>query len=472
MIYIAKRQLIEGLKDSKYLFIATLVLLAFAANAVIYTEQYRLAKEDWQDNIAGTTEQLGLRNENLQEISSYAQRMVKPPSALAFIADGWEQKLPNMLLVNAFTYGYPENLSRGNEMFSILPPVDWVFIVGSLMTLMALLLSFGAFAGEKRDGTLQQVLSYPVSRASVFFGKYLGLLAVLVVTLVLGSAINLAMLYSFGALPVSYQILLVIGWAFVLSVLCLSFVLLVGMAVSSLVHRPAVSLVILMVFWLVAMVALPGMARLFGENAVSVPSPFDIEKATDDSFNDIWYNAPEGAGSWYSDPRYAFSEPARRRAEVVTRIVSEDTKIRMRAMNSCIRQAETIRRYYCASPSFLLDDALQQLCGTGISGFKSFFETAQRYQQHLNDFTIERDSNDPDSPHTVYAWWFGATANTYSMKPVELSAFPRYHTLWEEGGLYPEMEWPWFHMLIFLAGNLLAATVAFIALARYDPRQV
>jgi ABC-type transport system involved in multi-copper enzyme maturation permease subunit len=470
MITIAKHQLIDGLRDAKFLFLAAVVLAAFVANAFIYTERHKLAMEDWQENIANTTEQLSGRAVSLLQISTFAQRMVKTPSVLTFIADGGEEMLPNRLLVNAFTYGYPENQTRGNEMFELLPSVDWVFIVGTLMSLLAVMLSFGSICGEKRDGTLQQVLSYPVSRFTLFMGKFIGLLTVLIITLVLGAAINLAILYLNGILPVSVQIASIIGWALVLSVLFLSLVLLLGMAVSAIVHRPAISLVILMVIWLIAMVAVPGMARLFGENTVDVPSPFAVDQAIEDSFYEIWNNAPEGAGNWDDDPRYAFSEPARRRAETVTKIVFERTRIMTDAMNDCVRQVESIRGLYCASPAFLMENALQKLCGTGISGFKSFFDNAQRYHKQLSDYTVNKDAADPDSPHTVYSWGFSATDNTFSMKPVEFSTFPRYHTLWREGGLYTETDWPWFHILIFIGINLAAAAVAFFAFARYDPR--
>lgn len=449
---------------------SALVVLAFLANAFIYSGHYKHAIEDWQQNIADTTQQLEMRTDNLLQISSYIQRMVKPPSVLAFIADGGEDQMPNKILVNAFIYQYPSVATRGNDMFSLLPNVDWVFIVGALMSLTAILLGFSSIAGEKRDGTLAMILSNPVSRLSLFLGKYIGLLIVMIITLLVGAGISLVILTIEGVLPLTTQVILSIAAALLISILCISFVLLSSMAVSSMAGRPAVALVILMVFWLLGTIAIPGMARLFGEKAVTVTSPFELEQESNASFESIWYNAPKGAGTWKSAPSYAFTEAAHRRAETVEKIVAENQKIYHRVYNERIRQAENIRTLSCASPSGLLDDALQVICDTGISGYKQFLETAHTYQQHLHTFTIERDRLDNESPHTVYAWGFGATPNTYSSKPVEFNTFPRYHTLWEKGGLYHEQKLPWMHMLIFCLGNLFMAAVAFIALIRYDPR--
>lgn len=472
MITIIKHQITEGLLDAKFMFMAVLVLFAFVANGLIYSAHYENAMEDWRESIANTTRQLESRTENLQSISAYAQRMVKPPSALAFIADGGDDRIPNRILVNAFVLAAPQVQTRRNDMFALLPNIDWVFIIGSLMTLLTILMSFSSVSGEKHNGTLSLLLSYPVSRITLFIGKYIGQLIVLILILVVGILLNLTVLMFSNALPLTEQILVTIGWIFILSVLCLSFVLLTGIAVSSMVHQPAIALVVLMVFWLIGVIAVPGIARLTGENSVDVTTPFELERESDASFDNIWYNAPEGAGRWMSNLEYAKSDTARIRYETVRKVVEEDQKINDRVNDERVKQAELIRLLAFAAPNGLLDDALQQFCGTGIHGYRSFWDTTRRYQQLLHNFTVERDRLDPDSPHTVYAWWYSATQYTYSMKPVEFSTFPRWHVLWEKGGLYNDQEFPFIHFILFIAGNLQMAILAFIALTRYDPRQI
>ena len=470
MLTIIRHEIVKGLRDAKFLYTVLIVLMAFLANGLIYAERYQLSMEDWRDNIATASEQLATRADSLRVISSYAQSMSKPPSALAFIADGGEERLPNTITVNAFVCMYPSVDSRGNEMFVPLPNIDWVFIVGWLMSLMALLLSFGSICGEKRDGTLRQILSNPVSRISIYLGKYLGLLLVLVVTLLLGAGVSVLIIVFSGALPISELLLTSIGWSLLLSILVISFVLLLGIAVSAMVHRPAVSLVVLMICWLLGIVAIPGLAQLYGGDLVDVPSPYEVRRDLVQSYDDIWYNAPEGAGEWHTDAEYAFTKAARVRAETVQKIISESMRIRSEANDSRICQAEMVRTLACISPAGMLDEALQKLCGTGISGYKVFVETARRYQQQLHSFTVERDSHDNSSPHTIYAWWYSTHQYTYSDQPVEMSSFPRSHVLWEAGGLSAEVDFPWLSIILLLAGNLQLAIIGFIALACYDPR--
>ena len=470
MITITIHQLKDGLRDSKFLFVALIVVLAFVMNGYIFAERYKLAVDDWNDSVADTSRMLETRAGNLQEISTYPQRMAKPPSVLAFIGESGEEKIPNRITVNGFMHRGSTLSNRGNEMYQLIPAVDWTFIVGTIMTLLALMISFSTVCGEKRDGTLRQVLSYPLSRIKLLIGKYLGSLLVVTITLVVGMAVSLNILYFSDALPLGVRMVTAIGWTFAIALFYLSLILLAGMTVSSLVHRPAVSLVILMIFWLVCVFAVPGLARLLGENIVSVPSELEVEKEVRAAAEEIWYNAPKGAGSWSSEPEYLFTPELRNRAMMVQQMLATRQRIRSSAEDARIRQAETIQALTCISPTGLLGDALQRISGTGVAGYRGFREMARRYQQRLHSFTVEKDKNDPDTPHLVYSWGTGIDEGTFSTKPVSLSEFPRWHTMWAAGGLPQDQGWPVWQLLVLLALNLQMMMIAFIALARYDPR--
>ena len=470
LITIVRHQIAEGLRDAKFLFLAAVVLATFIANGIVYADRYNQAHADYMDSLADTTRMLETRAGNLQEMTSYPQRMIKPPSALAFLADEGEEQLPNALQVNAFRHRDENTVNRGNELFPLLPAIDWVFIIGTVMTLMALMLSFSSVCGEKRDGTLRQLLSYPVPRFKLLAGKYLGSLFVIAAVLLLGGLSNVTILYYSGALPLGEMVLTAIGWAFVAGLLCLSFVLLSGLAVSSLVHRPAVALVVLMILWLVGIVAVPGLSTLIGENLMQVPSRLDVEKEQSATWEEISSKAPFRTFNWSGTPEYRFSEDAQNRAKYVTLYYTNMQRISDEATQARIRQAELIKTISCASPSGLLADAFQRISGTGISGYKTFRETARRYSRQIYNFAVERDKLDPTTPHNVYAWGTSIDEGTYSTLPVELGTFPRSQTLWLEGGLSPDVEWPLLHLILLLAVNLQMAIVAIIAISCYDPR--
>ena len=93
-----------------------------------------------------------------------------------------------------------------------------------LIPLIALMLSYNAFVGEYEQGTMLLLLTYPLSRAQLLLGKFLGQGAILAVSAVLGfgaaalvivgfsSADSLAVLGAFGGFILSAILL---GWVFV-----------------------------------------------------------------------------------------------------------------------------------------------------------------------------------------------------------------------------------------------------------------
>lgn len=83
-------------------------------------------------------------------------------------------------------------------------PLDIVVVSLSSLTiflvpLVALLISHDAIAGERERGTLLLLLSYPVSRLQVVFGKFVGHLAILAFATVLGYGAAAAALAATGA---------------------------------------------------------------------------------------------------------------------------------------------------------------------------------------------------------------------------------------------------------------------------------
>lgn len=469
MFTVMKHQLAEGLKDARFIFLAVLILSAFLINGLIFSEQHNAGRASWQSAVRENTRLFEPTAANLQDLSNYEQTMVKPPSPLAFVGGGREDELPNSLTVNAFRYLNPEKVSRDNRVMPVVPAVDWIFIIGSLMTLLAIFISYNSICGEKRDGTLVLVLSNKISRLQIFLGKYLGLMIVLVLTLLMGVAFNLTLLFFSGAWPVTAQILEVLAYVLLFSILMLSFMVLLGVTVSSLTKQPAVSLVVLLVLWVGFVVIIPGMAWILSEQMVKVPSSFELEREMAAAEEVIWDNKGEKAQNLTGD---LFSENYRLWAEGWVEILAMQQLKRDDAVATQIKQAELIHLYSSFSPTGLLETSLQKLCSTGIEGFKSFYGTAGSYQRQFHAFVVDRDQEDdnPRNPHLVNSQGNRSLAGTFSRLPVDFATVPRWHNMFREGGLPGDGEFPMMEFVILVLGNLLVAVIGFLAFARYDPR--
>ena len=52
--------------------------------------------------------------------------------------------------------------------------IDWAFVIGYVLSLIALLFTFDSVAGEREHGTLRLMLANPIPRHTVLIGKFLG----------------------------------------------------------------------------------------------------------------------------------------------------------------------------------------------------------------------------------------------------------------------------------------------------------
>ena len=72
-----------------------------------------------------------------------------------------------------------------NPLPILFPPLDFLFIVTIIMSLLAILFSYDAIAGERQNGTLRLVIANSVSRAKILLGKCIGGMASLLIPFIL-----------------------------------------------------------------------------------------------------------------------------------------------------------------------------------------------------------------------------------------------------------------------------------------------
>jgi hypothetical protein len=146
--------------------------------------------------------------------------------------------------------------------------------------------------------------------------------------------------------------------------------------------------------------------------------------------------------------------------------------IRDDAVATQISQAEMIQTYASISPVGLYESSLRSICATGAEGFKSFYRSARRYQQQLHEFILQRDKADtnPANPHLVHSQGNRCVQGIFSTLPVDFTTVPRWHNIFQDGGLPADIHFPLVELMVLFLENLFVAGVAFAAFARYDPR--
>jgi Cu-processing system permease protein len=136
--------------------------------------------------------------------------------------------------------GYSGFASFGRTAASL---VNLVLLV---VPLMALTTGAASLVGEREQGTLAFLLSQPVNRAEVLFGKYLGLAAALLGALALGFGLSAVVITGRGGQTDASAYGLLVVFAFVLALGMLSL----GFLISVLARKTAVATGVALFLWL------------------------------------------------------------------------------------------------------------------------------------------------------------------------------------------------------------------------------
>ena len=160
----------------------------------------------------------------------------------------------------------------------LLATTDLEFVVATVLSLLAIVLSYDAVCGERERGTLRLALSYSVSRAYLLTSKWLGAACALAIPVglsFLSGACILSIGFGLGLDAAFWQ-----GFAAytMCALLMLLVVLALGVFVSSQVDRSSTAIVVLLLVWTLAAVIVPAVGPHLAQAVVPLPTPAHLER--------------------------------------------------------------------------------------------------------------------------------------------------------------------------------------------------
>lgn len=153
----------------------------------------------------------------------------------------WILVLSFLLLVASLALAYLGGTQAGSglgfrDFRATVPVLGPVAIY--LIPLMAIIMGHGSIAGEDESGSLQLVLSLPVTRTQVLLGKFLGLGAVLATTLFVGLGVTGAVIVAAAGTAYGDGYLVLIAVSLLIGLVFLSL----SLFLSSITRRRATAI--------------------------------------------------------------------------------------------------------------------------------------------------------------------------------------------------------------------------------------
>ena len=474
---IIRREILSNLMSLRFALTALLVLTLMLLNGLVFVHSdYADRLTDYSRGVNEAMDRIREKTENLSGLAVEGPgNLFKRPSPLAFCAGGSDKSFPGVVVgesrgdfgwtSNEFQYSwkapwmlrYPQRQYRKNPAMPAFTEIDWVLIVGLVMSFVAILFTFDAISGERERGTLRLVLSNPVPRDTVLLGKFVGALLSLLAPLLIGMLTSLLIISLSPNVSLGPSEWARIGTMVVLSVIYLSAFVGLGLLVSTRVARSSTSLVTLLVIWVIFVVLAPSTLGSISTNLRKVLTRREISRQIEAMKDNVdkQYDRDKLCSASPSDTPPKI-EALRLWADYLNAKQDGEEKLEDKHLDDQFRQVALARTLTRISPAMIYQYALEVMSGTGFVRHRSFVQQARAYRHRFVEFIQSTDRSAADSYH-VYLVKEGV-----SQKRVIFEEVPKFeeHTAFDEA--FRQAMWDMGLLALFAILFFMAAYASFL----------
>lgn len=429
ILHIAKREIYDNLNSLRFALTTVLLLALMLTNAVVHLREHPKRVQKYNDAVSAYQNRLvSYANESLYLLAQQGPGdLHKKPSPLHFCAAGGDSFLSSTInagdpavysedLTGVWKLSYPSATPNLENVRPDVINIDWGFIIGYVLSLIALLFTFDSISGERERGTLRLILGNSIPRYTVLIGKFLGALISVSIPFTLAILMNLSVISTSNAVHLGAETWSRLGIIFFISILYMSLFLVLGLLVSARVRQSAVSLVILLLAWVTLVVFMPKtLASIAGE--ISPPiSPREVWQR--------YRQLHQELDNKYEDQVFWSAELDQRtltaRSEYFAKHAALDERSNEERLIQQINQFQYARSITSFSPAIIVQGLFESFAGTGFERQLQFVENTQRYARQFREFVVDRDRADPKSLHLI------GVREGMSEKPVNPEAVPKF----------------------------------------------
>lgn len=258
LITLIQKEIMHHLLSARFVALILMCLLLIPLNFHINYQNYLQRQVDHQEAI---------KFENIEE--ARVKPMMPPdpevevskfflkPTPLSVFANGLEEVLPSYLGMtrNGITQGPPALFSA--PLSYLLGQLDFLFVISTVFSLLALLFTFDTIAGERETGTLRIILANSIPRDLFLWGKLIGGYLVFVIPFLLSCIIGLLLLIWQGFPLSNPEIFFRVLGLTLVSLLYIAVFFAIGALISNYSDSSRTALIVAFTVWVFAVLITP-----------------------------------------------------------------------------------------------------------------------------------------------------------------------------------------------------------------------
>lgn len=300
-----------------------------------------------------------------------------PPTQLAALSVGQSDLLPTTYFASIMSrqrtigdkYGFENPVSLLTGRF------DLAFVIIYLFPLLILALTYNIISGEKESGTLQLLLSQPISLGQIVFGKVLQRASLLIGLAILVSVIGAI---AGGANFADSQTFLRLGLWLLTLIFYGGFWFSAAVSVNALGKTSAGNAVVLIGVWITLVLVVPTLLNITVSKLYPTPSRTELMTAIRENIKDFRRDGNNMLAKYYED--HPELRPAGEETEdfgetfllVQMDLDNQTAPIEKRFETQITNQQSLVDRTRFVSPAIATQTALNDLAGNGSARFSNF----------------------------------------------------------------------------------------------------
>ena len=474
LFHIVRKELLDQLLSLRFAIACVVCLVVFILSSLVLARDYREAMSTYNMN------EVIHRNELMQrtEIWSLMQgiKVNRPLNTMNVLVRGIAGDLTESIQVQQGNrLDFPETYEQ-NPVLALFPAVDFVFIVGIILSLLALAFAYDAVSGDRESGVLKLTLSYSAPRDLVLLGKWLGGYLALVAPFVTAFVIALLIAALFPEVQPSLDNSLAIAGLLVLALLYLAAIYSLGLFVSCRTSLPSTSITVLLLIWVALILAVPNMAPYLTSQLFPVPSreSVDREKMAHQrelqrEFQELTEQWKEEKGLGEDDQWWQDQELRTRAEEHWAGIQEELQKVEDDYLTRIQAQTRLSGLVARVSPLTSFNLAAYDLAAAGIAQETAFVEALKAYSQSWQEYSEEKQR-----PWREFMEKQASSGGGMMMTPeimeqfrlTDLSDYPRFSFDYMPFG--QRLSLVYLDLGLLAVWNILFFMAAYLSFLRYD----
>ncbi len=257
LMTLIQKEIMHHILSVRFVALLLMCLLLIPLTFSISYRKYNQSLTDYQESVNRARTEAKENPPDAQHPNIEVSKLFLKPTPLSVFANGLEEVLPVHLGMtrNGIRPGSP-TLAQAPLAY-VLGNLDFLFIVGTVFSLLALLFTFDAVAGEREAGTLRINLSNSLPRDVFLWSKLIGGYIVFVVPFLVSFLLGLLILVGQGFPLGEFGVAAPVFGLTLISLLYIAVFFTMGVLISTCLDNAKTALIVAFTFWVLAVLIAP-----------------------------------------------------------------------------------------------------------------------------------------------------------------------------------------------------------------------